>query len=98
MASNRLTDAADPFHCTELRIMNEHEAGVGHTSGCEPCKTAIYSSRMDALSLVATSAVGPQFLYRCTKCTTYWEKNLREVHPITEEAARRAYPGAFAQA
>lgn len=57
--------------------------------GCELCMTAALQGARPPLERIATVKDGPLFLYRCANCGSYWEENLREIHLVSEEVARK---------
>jgi len=64
-------------------------------AGCDVCNRAAYS-KGPGLEQIAADPDQPVFLYLCKSCGTYWEFDIREGHPITEDEARNHFPHAFA--
>ena len=66
-------------------------------SGCDVCRRAAYSKGPE-LEQIAADPDQPIFLYRCRSCGTYWEFNIHDGHPISEEEAHQHFPQAFGSA
>lgn len=65
------------------------------SQGCEYCRDAWFRRHEDVLPVVLVIGEGPVFLRRCRRCGAWWEENLREMHVIDGEEARRTFPAAF---
>ena len=74
----------------DSQIPNAQSSMIIELSACAECKQAAMSGMGEPLKRLATSE-GPIFLYRCRKCGTLWEENLREAHPITGIAAKERF-------
>lgn len=59
---------------------------------CDGCREAATAGGGEPLSRIAHNADGPRFLYRCTQCHSYWEKDVRGMRPISVLRVRHEFP------
>ena len=65
------------------------------TSPCRDCRSGAASATWPQPVRIGQSGDGWAFLHKCDICGTYWEFNVREAHPISEEEARQSFPKVF---
>jgi hypothetical protein len=71
-----------------------NRARDAEASSCDQCRLAAESGGVAPLDRVAHNADGPRFLYRCAKCHSYWEKDVKGTRPISVLRVRQDFPAA----
>jgi hypothetical protein len=72
-----------------------NRASDAEATSCDQCRIAADAGGAAPLDRIAHNADGPRFLYRCAKCHSYWEKDVKGTRPISMLRVRQGFPAAI---